>query len=494
MSQVQHVASTVMTAEVQERPFRLSRNQQKRWHDIVSYPRQPVHQISPTYLVTGPLDRAALIRAFRDMLARHDILRVRIVERCGEPIAAVRPLPDTFPMGFVDLSGLDEMTAGQLYSHYATREAAVPLDLAMNLPLRALLLRLDEHRHILLMTLSHVVADGWSTGVLVRDLQACYRAVRATADLPSAPTPFATYVDREDERYRSGEVFQHLSWWRDQLAGVSWSLPLGAGTGSDDNGRDVVTLSFELPASFGGQLRHLARESRTTVYGICLAAFAAVLAAWTDTQETLITVPFAGRAYTTFENTIGLFANTLALRINVSPDDTFRQLLRQVRSVLYDALEHADTPFDLIKDELSKTGVNVATPQVGIQTYPRSMCDASAASANDLTFQLLNFRTQALHVELALGIVESDEGPFSGSLYHQTRVMSPREGLSFLALYQELLSYGVAEPDRRVWELTAHSIKSYKRRLADGAIAASPMDANLSLLWPHRNLARHHKQ
>lgn len=438
-----------------EQPYRLTRNQEDRWSASTAGPREPADQMSPTYLVTGSLDPGLLADALTAVAARHEALRIRITpDADGAPRATLRDdVPEPFPVQFVDLSGLAEDAQTKIAAHYGSRESAIPLDLEHDLPLRVMLIRLNASEHLLLLSLSHLVADGWSTGVLVRELQACYRALSSGAplsDLPAIP-PYSRHVETMEDHYLSGRASEQLDWWHKQLDGVSWTVPLShtAAAAPERTSHSALTIPFELDAGTSEALRLVAVRHGTTVYVVALAAFAATLSDWAHVPEVLVTVAYAGRDDEDDESTIGLFTNRLALRIPVDHGGVFADLLTVVYDVLLDALDHADTPFNLIQESLRSAGIPV-TAQVTIQIYPRAMCDAPQMRPDDLRLQLLGFRTAALHRELALFLVEPDGMPCTGWLSHQTEVLPPREAANFLTRYRHCLESAARRPESAV--------------------------------------------
>ncbi|MEV6978726.1 condensation domain-containing protein [Kitasatospora sp. NPDC093806] len=430
-----------------EPTVRLTRTQIERWHGAR---RQPLaDQISPVYLVPTPVDPDLLAHALADVARRHTPLRTRIVAGPdGRPRATRRDVPTRYPLTVHDLRALPADEREAVCRRTAGDEAADPLDLGTGRPLRATLLTLAEDRHLLLLSLSHVTADGWSCGVLVREVQARYRALRDDPTAPEGPaaTDWERYVAQCAEDETAGRPARDLPWWRTHLAGAVPPLPLAPpAAGTED--LTAGTVGFELPAATGEKLRRCAAARHTTVYAVTLAAFAAALAQPTGAEEAVTTVPYAGRDELEHESLVGLFTTRLALRLPLAHDAPFTAAVDAVNEALLDALDHSPTPFPLIEQSLAADGVP-PLGQVTVQVYPRSLCDAPATATDDLACHLLGFRTLALHRSLGLFLTEPDSGPVIGALCHRLATVPAETATDLVLRFTALLDAALSSPDR----------------------------------------------
>ncbi|MFE0021170.1 condensation domain-containing protein [Amycolatopsis sp. NPDC059021] len=436
----------------EETAYLLRGDQLERWTQASRGATRNADQISTTYLLTGPLDTSVLQRAFCLLSSRHDALRLRIVNEHGGPKSVLRPAPGHFPLPVIDTSNVDEDVAVPICELYRAREAAVPLDLSVDAPLRAMLLRLAPDRHVLLLTVSHLVADGWSCGALVRDLQRCYRHA-AGGPVPRPVASYAEFIAEDAADRTSTTAREDLAWWLNHLAGAPWRVPLArAGTDRADNGYDTFNIEFVLPEHLGRAARALASGTGATVYCVCLTALALCLAQWTGRRETMINATYAGRDEEKYDDTVGLMSNRLPLRIPVRPGDTVAELVREVGEIVLDAMEHRHAPFDAVLRALRERGDSPEL-QTTLQLYPRAMCEARAQRPGDLDLRLLDFRAAGLHYDVALFLVEPDDEPFTGVATLRTRTFGVADAREFLARYQQILADITRDADTPVTEL-----------------------------------------
>ena len=238
----------------------------------------------------------------------------------------------------------------------AADEARRPFVLDRDPLLRMSLLRLSPDEHVLLATMHHIVSDGWSVGIFVRELGSLYEAYAAGKPSPLAPLP-VQYVDFASwqRRWLSGEVLQtQLAYWRKQLAGVAALLELPT-----DHPRPAVrssrgaTHSFVLPEELTVKLRALAHQENATLFMTLLAAFKVLLHRYSGQQDIVVGAPIANRHHSEVEPLIGFFVNSIALRTDLSDDPSFRALIARVRSTALDAYDHQDVPFEQLVEALN---------------------------------------------------------------------------------------------------------------------------------------------
>jgi amino acid adenylation domain-containing protein len=329
----------------------LSFAQQRLWFLDRLAPGSATYNIPSALALRGRLEPAALAASLAGIVHRHEVLRTRFVEVGGEPFQEILE-PPVFLLSRVDLGGL--RLPGAELSRLATEEARRPFDLARGPLLRTSLVRLGREEHVLLLTLHHIVADGWSDGILRGELATLY-----TAALAGKPSPLAAlrvqYADFAVwQRAWPPEVMaRQLAYWKEQLAGAPVALPLPT-----DRPRPAVQ-SFRgggeerlLPAALGARLRAAARREGTTLYMLLLAGFAALLARYSGEEDLLIGMPVANRTRPEIEGLIGFFVNTLALRVELSGDPDFRRLLGAVREAALSGFAHQDLPFEALVEEL----------------------------------------------------------------------------------------------------------------------------------------------
>ncbi|MFL6196819.1 MAG: amino acid adenylation domain-containing protein [Thermoanaerobaculia bacterium] len=334
----------------------LSFAQERLWFLDRMEPGSAAYNLPILFRVEGSgLKPEALGAALDEMVRRHEVLRTvfRVGSGDDEPAQIVQPFA---PRGLtvIDLADLPDATAGA--ARLEPELARLPFDLARGPLLRGFLLRVSEGDHRLILALHHAVADGWSVGVMVRELSAAYRAFAAGSPpaLPPLPVQYAGFAVWQ-RRWLSGEVLDaELAWWRERLAGAPPALGLPA-----DRPRPAVQ-------SYRGGDRHLAlspetsaalaaagRRHGSTLFITLLAAFSALLHRLTLEEDLVVGAPVANRGRVELEGLIGLFVNTLALRTSLAGDPTFEELLARTRAAALEAYAHQDLPFEKVVAELA---------------------------------------------------------------------------------------------------------------------------------------------
>ncbi|HEY0172991.1 MAG TPA: amino acid adenylation domain-containing protein, partial [Pyrinomonadaceae bacterium] len=336
------------------RRFPLSFAQQRLWFIDRLTLDSPFYNIPEALRLGGRLDVGALERSFNDIVRRHEALRTSFTTDGAHPVQVVC---DPAPAGveLTDLSALPEQAREQEALRLAVEEAQRPFDLSRAPLTRARLLRLGASEHVLLVTTHHIVSDGWSVGVFLRELSALYGAhLRGEPPpLEELPVQYADYAVWQRE-WLQGEVLEEqLRYWRRQLGG---ELPvLGLPTGRPRppalsyKGAD---RHFELTAELTGRLKEFNRREGVTLFMSLLAAFNALLHRYTGQTDLVVGAPIAGRNRRELEGLIGFFVNTLALRTDLSGRPSFRELLGRVRATTLGAFAHQELPFEKLVEEL----------------------------------------------------------------------------------------------------------------------------------------------
>ena len=335
------------------RQFPLSFAQQRLWFLDRMEPGNPAYNVISALRMRGPVEVPAMERAVADLVRRHEPLRTvfRVAE--GEPVQVVlpyraQPLP-------VEPRDAPEEEREALALRLVAEETARPFDLARGPLFRARILRLGEDDHVLLLAMHHVVTDGWSIGVLYRELCASYAAYTAGAEpeLPELPIQYADYAVWQRNHLQGAVLEEQLVFWRKTLEGAPPLLELPL-----DRPRPPVQthaggmVRLRYPPSFGETMRSLAQRLEATSFMVMLAAFYALLARWSGQDDVVVGTPTAGRSRKETEGLVGFFINTLALRVRLDGDPTFAELVERVRAAAVEAYAHQEVPFERIVDEL----------------------------------------------------------------------------------------------------------------------------------------------
>ncbi|HYG61708.1 MAG TPA: amino acid adenylation domain-containing protein, partial [Thermoanaerobaculia bacterium] len=326
----------------------LSFAQQRLWFLHRLAPDSAAYNVPLTVGLSGRLDAAALAAALHEIGRRHEVLRTTFAERQGRPFQVIAPEP-RLPLPLLDLSGLPAAEREAEVLRRALTEALAPFDLAAGPLVRAALLRLGEEDHALLVTMHHIVTDGWSRGIFLRELTALYAGHR----LPELPVQYGDFAVWQRAWLSGGVLETQISYWRQRLAGAPARLALPAdrtrpAVATDRGELRPVALSPELSRS----LTALARSEGATPFMVLLAGFAALLGRYSGQDDVVVGTPVAGRNRREVEGLIGFFVNNLALRVELADGLGFVDLLRQVRRTALDAYAHQDIPFERLVEEV----------------------------------------------------------------------------------------------------------------------------------------------
>jgi len=331
----------------------LSPSQQNLWVLQQLNPNSSAYHIALSWRLTGTLNIPALEGSLIAIAQRHESLRTRFVEQDGQPYQRV--LPDiALSLPVTDLRPLPEAAVEAEIQRLTEQCIRQPFDLSCDPLLRSHLLRLNETKALLLLVLHHIVADGWSRGVLMRELATFYRAFteNAAAALPPLPIQYVDYTLWQQQWLQSDVCRTQLDYWRQQLAGLpTLELPT-------DHPRPAVpnftsrTCTCSLPSDCVAALKALSQREGTTLFMTLLAAFKLLLHRYTTQDDIGVGVPVANRNHSEVEPLIGFFVNTLVLRTRLTGSMTFRALLQQVRQVTADAFQHSEVPFARVVEAL----------------------------------------------------------------------------------------------------------------------------------------------
>ncbi|MFJ8623275.1 amino acid adenylation domain-containing protein [Kitasatospora sp. NPDC093550] len=356
-----------------DRPLPLSFAQQRLWTLEQLRPGTAEYVLPFAWELRGPLDVPALRRALRELVERHEVLRTRYQEHDHRPVQLVDRAADP-DFAELDLGGLAPAERTARLAELIEREARTPFDLAGQWPLRARLARIAEDHHVLTLAVHHIAFDGWSVGLLARELGAVYGAFATGAPSPLEPLPvqyadFAAWQRRapadpaagpETDPAAGPETGQatdpaagQVPYWRSRLAGAT------ATELTPDRPRPPVfdptgdTLPFTVPADTARALAELGRSRGATPFMVLLAAFQVLLARHTGLTDVVVGTPVAGRTRAEVRGLLGFFVNTLVLRTDLSGDPSFLTAVDRVRETALDAFAHQEVPFERLVDELA---------------------------------------------------------------------------------------------------------------------------------------------
>jgi amino acid adenylation domain-containing protein len=333
---------------------RASFAQERFWFLDQMDPGSPVFTVPAQFYLTGPLDVPALKRSLQEVVNRHEALRTTFAMIDGQLVQVVAPaLAVALPV--VDRRDLPEGERRAEAWRWVAAEAQRSFDLDRGPLLRAMLLRLGEEEHVLFLNMHHIISDGWSIGVLTRELSILYQAFSAgrPSPLPDLPIQYADFAERQRQSAERNELAEQLEYWKRELGGDLPELALPT-----DRARPAIQTfrgaaeTLTLPGPLSRSLVALSQREHVSLFMTLLAAFQTLLHRYTGQDCIAVGAPFAERGHEELEGLIGCFLNVLVLRTNLAGNPTFRELLARVRLVILQAHDHRAAPFQQLVEAL----------------------------------------------------------------------------------------------------------------------------------------------
>ena len=428
----------------------LSFAQQRLWFLNQLEPESAAYNVYGAMRLSGQLDVPVLEQAFNKIVRRHEALRTTFVMVDGQARQVIAPAL-RMPLPVVDLGALPELERGAEVQRLARAEAQRLFDLTTGPLVRCMLLRLAEKEHVLLLTMHHIVSDGWSIGIFFREMVTLRQAYRAgqPAPLPELPVQYADFAVWQRE-WLQGEVLEEqLSYWEEQLAGAPLVLELPT-----DRPRPPIQSyrgacrSMILPEALVEGLNALSRREETTLFMTLLTTFGVLLYRYTGQEDILIGTPIAGRNWSEIEGLIGFFVNTLVLRTDLSGDPSFRELLRRVREVTLGAYAHRDLPFKRLVKELKPERDMSRSPLFQVM-FVLQNAPMEPLKAPGLTLSPLEMETRAAKFDLTL-IMEEVKGELAATFECNTDLFDETTIERMLGHLRTLLEEMAAGPEKPV--------------------------------------------
>ncbi|QSQ15806.1 non-ribosomal peptide synthase/polyketide synthase [Myxococcus landrumensis] len=456
-------------------PPPLSFAQHRLWFFDQLSPGSAAYNIPIHLRVEGALRVDDLQRAFSTLVARHEVLRTHFALHEGEPIQVIRE-PTEFSLEWEDLRGLPDSERWEAVRREAVEAALRPFDLGQPWLLRVSLLRLEPEVHVLSLVMHHIISDGWSLGVLVRELSALYAAFSEGRASPLArlAVQYADYATWQREWLKGTRLEAQLDWWRQQLAGAPPHLELPT-----DGPRPAVlshrgaTVPVRLPSTLRDAVVALANQEGATPFMVLLAAFQVLLGRYAGQDDVSVGSPIAGRRYAETEGLIGFFVNTLVLRARIHPRDTFRELLARVRESTLGAYEHQDLPFEKLVEALHPVR-DLSRSALFQVLFVLQNTPVKALELPALTLRPLETEgTQAARFELTLNLGETPDG-FDGTLLFNTDLFTEATATRMVEHFRVLLESITANPRQRLSLLPLMSEAECQQVLETWATGTSP--------------------
>ncbi|MBA3824862.1 MAG: amino acid adenylation domain-containing protein, partial [Ktedonobacterales bacterium] len=459
----------------------LSFAQQRLWFLDQMEPGSPLYNIPSALRIQGNLDIAALEHSLQQLVQRHDALRTtfRLVD--GQPVQHIqRELQLALPQ--INLTHLPSAEHEAALQHYLAKAANQPFDLTQGPLIRTALIQVGATDHILLLTLHHIIADGWSLSLLFQELRDLYAADHAgqTPTLPALPVTYVDYALWQRERLQGVELAEQIAFWQGQLAGAPPILELPT-----DFPRPAqisyqgAHVTFSLPTELSQNLQALAQREGVTLFMLLLAAFQTLLLRYSGQADFVVGTPVAGRRQRETEGLVGLFVNTLAIRADLQGDPTFRQVLTRVRETCLGAFEHEDLPFEKLVDALQLDRTLSYAPLFQV-VFALQHAEQGEMAWPDLTLTALDQDSGTAKFDLSLTMTETGEA-LEGWLEYSTDLFQAETIVRLVRHWERLLMGIVATPDQTVNRLPLLPSAETRQLLEEWTATQRPYPANTTI-------------
>jgi amino acid adenylation domain-containing protein len=482
------VKAPVIPPRPADAPVPLSFAQQRLWFFHQLEPASPLYNMPLALRLRGPLEPAALREAIAAIVRRHEILRTRFVAASGEPRQVIDPPgPLELPLEELSADGTEEMEPR--LQRRITAESEQPFDLARDRLLRARLFRLGEADHVLLLVAHHIVGDGWSWGVFMHELTVLYPGFNHgnAAVLPGLSLQYGDYAVWQRGQLDGGTMARLLAYWRQQLAAAPEALDLPT-----DWPRPAMQTfpgrweTRPLGPALSQSVQALSRHEGVTLFMTLLAAYGILLSRYAQQTDVIVAAPIAGRTLVETEKLIGFFVNTLALRLDLSGNPSFRELLRRAQATALEAFAHQDLPFEKLVEELhpNRRANRLPLAQVAfvLQNTPAQLPQLPGLEVTQVPSW-----TRTAKFDLTLCVDETAEG-LVAALEYNTALFAPATAVRLLESFHVLLEAIVAAPERRIADLPLLSPGASEQLLRQWNDTARPYprDATVHALFERR--------
>jgi len=451
--QEQGLQSRPIQSVSRTRDLPLSFSQQRLWFLDQYEPGSSVYNIPSAIRLTGALNVSALEQSLQEIVNRHEALRTTFSMVEGQAVQVIAPsLKLALPV--VDLSETPETEREEQAQRFAREEARRPFDLSRAPLFRTRLLQLGKEDHVLLMTLHHIVSDGWSMGVMHHELSVLYRAFSngQPSPLPDLPIQYADYAVWQREWLEGGELERQISYWRKQLENIqALQLPTDRPRLAVQSYRGA-SQSIVLPRELTEALKTLSRQQGVTLFMTLLAAFQTLLHRYSGQEDIVVGSPIAGRNRSEIEGLIGFFVNTLVLRADLSGNPDFRELLAREREVCLGAYAHQELPFEKLVEEIHP-GRDMSRPPL-FQVFFNMMNSGDRRTLNlpGLHGEWIDVPEAAAKFDMTVYVREQSSS-INLNLVYNTDLFEPATISRLLGHYHTLLQAIAVDPQRPISSL-----------------------------------------
>ncbi|AFZ01575.1 non-ribosomal peptide synthetase [Calothrix sp. PCC 6303] len=434
--------------------YPLSFTQQGLWFIHQLTPNAPTYNIPIIINLKGNLNLPALQESLNEIIRRHEVLRTSFTVINQQPVQVInQPVPLTLNVEKVQT--LAQQQPDSLIQHLTSEFAQQPFDLSVSLPLRTKICQINDKNYYLIVTLHHIIADGWSIGVLLKELATLYDAFSSGQQplLPELPNQYRDFVNWQQQSLDNECIQPLLSYWREKLQGDLPVLDLPT-----DRPRQAVQTfkgaqaKLLLDPNLVKQLNRLSRQQGVTLFMTLLTAFKILLHKYTDQTDILVGSPIAGRNRAEVKALIGLFINILVLRTDLSGDPSFQDLLAQVKSTALEAYVHQDLPLEKLVEDLKPNRDLSYHPLFQVMFVLQSVPKPNLSLSNrSLSYGEGHNGTSKF--DLTLFMEEDSEQGLVATCEYNTDLFNTDTITRMLGHYQTLLESIVSQPEQNISQL-----------------------------------------
>jgi len=401
----------------------------------------------------GPLDVDALSRSIDEIVRRHAVLRATFTTRDGKPVQVIGRSYHV-PLLEKDFQHLGKDEQPESVRAVALKEVNRPFDLEKGPLTRACLLRLGYDHHVLLVIMHHIVTDGWSRGILFREISALYNAFSngLPSPLPDLSIQYTDFALWQREQYETGELEPQRHYWKKQLGGAPQllELPLDRPRPPVQTYRGTRTY-FTVNNRLTKKLKRLSQETGATLYMILLAAFALLLSRLSGQDDMVIGSPIANRSWKQIESLIGFFVNTLVMRIHIPGNSTYKELLSHVRQITLDAYANQDLPFEKLVEELHPQRNLSYNPLFQVM-FQVGNIPAGEIERTNLSISLLKLDVHTVKFDLLFEAAETKEG-IRFECSYSTELFDRETIERYINYFKIIISTAAVNFNKRLWEI-----------------------------------------
>ncbi len=420
--------------------------QQHLWYLEQLDPGNPVNNISVSLEVTGPLAIDIFIRCINEIVTRHEILRTTLTMVEDKIVQIIAPRLTLEPEKF-DLSALPASEYERKVLEISQEQSRFPFDLVQG-PLFRCSVIYGSHNHVIILTAHHIIFDGWSMGVFFQELATLYQAFSngKPSPLPPLPIQYVDFAYWQNQRLK-GPVYEKLKdYWRKQLSDMPQLDLLTDYPRPETMDFQGQNYHLALPLSLSNELKALSRQEDVSPFVILLAAFSSLLRLYSGDDDIVIGAFSAHRHRVEIRNLIGLFVNTLILRIEHSGHPTFRQLMRRVSQVVLEASEHQDLTFEQILDVIQPTRTFQRLPLVQV-AFDFFVDPLQNVVFQDLVFKSVSVDRKISRFDLTLEITDQGENGMYALFEYNSKLFKPETIIQMAKRFEVFLQNIVANPD-----------------------------------------------